>query len=184
MTPDCQIRLMNALRCSRSPSPKSIILIHLPCAQIDRLLSSLRSAQECRGELVRQSAMAAGHHNTHVRLVAEVHGPLGESGTGSRDGGTHRMSVPCKGVTREHWSGAGGQHQSSQECCVPFSVHKRVALHSKTALHSKLRRQRPYSPQHRHQRATRPHLQPSQLATASRNTKLAGSNHVKARTKR
>ena len=50
------------------------------------------------------------HHNTHVRLVAEVHGPLGESGTGSRDGGTHRMSVPCKGVTREHWSGAGGQH--------------------------------------------------------------------------
>ena len=108
MTPDYQIRLMNALRCSRSPSPKYIILIHLPCAQIDRLLSSLRSAQECRGELVRQSAMAAGHHNTHVRLVAEVHGPLGESGTGSRDGGTHRMSVPCKGVTREHWSGAGG----------------------------------------------------------------------------
>ena len=131
MTPDYQIRLMNALRCSRSPSPKSIILIHLPCAQIDRLLSSLRSAQECRGELVRQSAMAAGHHNTHVRLVAEVHGPLGESGTGSRDGGTHRMSVPCKGVTREHWPGAGGQHQSSQECCVPFSVHKSVALHSK-----------------------------------------------------
>ena len=71
------------------------------------------------------------HHNTHVRLVAEVHGPLGESGTGSRDGGTHRMSVPCKGVTREHWPGAGGQHQSSQECCVPFSVHKSVALHSK-----------------------------------------------------
>ena len=71
------------------------------------------------------------HHNTHVRLVAEVHGPRGESGTGSRDGGSHRMSVPCKGVTREHWPGAGGQHQSSQECCVPFSVHKRVALHSK-----------------------------------------------------
>ena len=47
------------------------------------------------------------HHNTHVRLVAEVHGPLGESGTGSRDGGTHRMSVPCKGVTREHWSRGG-----------------------------------------------------------------------------
>ena len=33
------------------------------------------------------------HHNTHVRLVAEVHGPLGESGTGSRDGGTYAKDV-------------------------------------------------------------------------------------------
>ena len=64
------------------------------------------------------------HHNTHVRLVAEVHGPLGESGTGSRDGGTHRMSVPCKRACDARALVRGGRAAPEQPrvLCAVFST--------------------------------------------------------------